>query len=305
MLDGGASEHGDPPPVEAVRPRASVVIPAYNEEPVIARCLDVLLLDALPGEFEVIVVANGCKDRTADVARAHGVRVVETPVGSKSHALNLGDQAATTFPRLYLDADIELSTVGARAIADAMSRPGALTAATRLVPKFGPGHTRPLKQYYHVWTQLPYVRNGVVGSGLYALSAEGRSRFAQFPPIIADDRFVERLFTAQERTRVNTSFVMHPPLRVRDLARVMARAWTGNVQLEKSADVLLPAGAPLAPMWKAAARRFFAVARQPSLCVALPVYICVYVYVRLVGSLRARRGRTEWVTDSSARLGRP
>ena len=53
-----------------------LVIPAYNEEPVIARTLT-----ALPvGLFSrVIVAANGCTDGTAQAARAAGAEVVETP----------------------------------------------------------------------------------------------------------------------------------------------------------------------------------------------------------------------------------
>ena len=47
----------------------TVVVPAHDEEPVIARCLAVLLDGAAPGEFPVVVVVNGSTDRTAEVAR--------------------------------------------------------------------------------------------------------------------------------------------------------------------------------------------------------------------------------------------
>ena len=46
----------------------SVVIAAHNEEALLGRCLDALLSDAEPGEFEVVVVPNGCTDSTARVA---------------------------------------------------------------------------------------------------------------------------------------------------------------------------------------------------------------------------------------------
>ncbi|WP_205315402.1 glycosyltransferase, partial [Nonomuraea lactucae] len=89
-----------------MRPIASVVIPAHNEEAVLGAGLAALLGGAEPGEFDVVVVANACSDRTAEVARAAGVRVVETPTGGKAGALRLGDAACRAFPRLYLDADV-------------------------------------------------------------------------------------------------------------------------------------------------------------------------------------------------------
>src|SRR5688572_25787192 len=88
----------------------SVVIPAHNEEAVIARCLAALVRGARDGELDVVVVCNGCSDRTAQAARGFGasVTVIETDVASKVHALNLGDAAARSFPRFYIDADVVL-----------------------------------------------------------------------------------------------------------------------------------------------------------------------------------------------------
>ena len=61
----------------------SFVIPAHNEEAVIGRCLTALLAGARRDELDIIVVCNGCTDRTAEVARCiwdnlhpHGVAVV-------------------------------------------------------------------------------------------------------------------------------------------------------------------------------------------------------------------------------------
>ncbi|MEM7229802.1 MAG: glycosyltransferase, partial [Planctomycetota bacterium] len=89
---------------------ASVIIPAHNEEAVIARTLRAMLDGARPGELEIIVVCNGCTDHTAAIARTFGddVQVIETEVGNKAIALNLGDETATRFPRFFVDADIDL-----------------------------------------------------------------------------------------------------------------------------------------------------------------------------------------------------
>jgi glycosyltransferase involved in cell wall biosynthesis len=59
-----------------MRDRLAVVIPALDEEESIGR-----VLDAIPAELgaSVVVVDNGSRDRTAEVARAHGAHVVEEP----------------------------------------------------------------------------------------------------------------------------------------------------------------------------------------------------------------------------------
>src|SRR4051794_31851306 len=74
-------------------PTFSVVIPAHDEESVIGRCLAAWSGELEPGEAEVVVVANGCSDGTAEAARDFGVRVLELPAASKSAALNAGDGA--------------------------------------------------------------------------------------------------------------------------------------------------------------------------------------------------------------------
>src|SRR3954462_6356852 len=96
----------------------SVIIPAHNEANVIERTLSELMSGAHPNELEVIVVCNGCTDDTATRARNAGTgyaakhainfQVIDTPTPGKINALNLGDKAATAFPRLYIDADILL-----------------------------------------------------------------------------------------------------------------------------------------------------------------------------------------------------
>ncbi|BDI28734.1 glycosyl transferase [Capsulimonas corticalis] len=63
---------------EAPRLRFAVVIPAHNEEMVIAATLDSLKQQSYPKDlYEVIVVADNCTDPTADIARGFGVTVME------------------------------------------------------------------------------------------------------------------------------------------------------------------------------------------------------------------------------------
>ncbi|GAA5218539.1 glycosyltransferase [Corallincola platygyrae] len=57
-------------------PFVSIVIPAFNEERYIARCLQSLAkLDYPRDRFDIRVIDNGSQDRTAEICREHGVEV--------------------------------------------------------------------------------------------------------------------------------------------------------------------------------------------------------------------------------------
>jgi dolichyl-phosphate beta-glucosyltransferase len=93
----------------------SIVIPAYNEERRLPATLDTVLgyLDAHPREFaEVVVVNDGSRDGTADVARRCAardarVRLVENPGNrGKGYAVRHGMQEARGDWMLFTDADL-------------------------------------------------------------------------------------------------------------------------------------------------------------------------------------------------------
>lgn len=92
-------------------PVLSVVIPAYNEERRLPATLETVLafLRARGESFEVVVVNDGSRDRTSEVARAAGpgVRVIENPGNrGKGYAVRNGMLQATGALRLMCDADL-------------------------------------------------------------------------------------------------------------------------------------------------------------------------------------------------------
>lgn len=215
----------------------SVVIPAYNEEAVIGRCLRTLLADAPPDGVEIIVVCNGCSDDTAAVARRFGVTVIELEAGSKPAALNAGAAAARARPCFFVDADVAVRYGALAAAAAALAEPGIKAAAPKLKVELD-GCSWPVRAYYKVWSSLPYVQDGLVGSGVYGLSAEGLAAVGVFPNIIADDGYVRSRFPAVERRSVATGldgrpveFVVFPPRAVGPLIRIEARRREGDAQL--------------------------------------------------------------------------
>jgi glycosyltransferase involved in cell wall biosynthesis len=86
----------------------SVIIPAHNEERYLPATLEALKQQAY-GWFEVIVVANGCTDRTAEVARGLCHRLIVLSQKSLGVARNLGARMAKGDMLLFLDADTLLA----------------------------------------------------------------------------------------------------------------------------------------------------------------------------------------------------
>ena len=60
--------------------KVSIVIPAYNEERFIAGAIKAALAQKYEGEFEVIVVDNGSKDKTAEIASSFPITLVTEAV---------------------------------------------------------------------------------------------------------------------------------------------------------------------------------------------------------------------------------
>ncbi|MFB5628228.1 MAG: glycosyltransferase, partial [Nitrosarchaeum sp.] len=70
-------------------PTISIIIPAYNEEKVIARTIEALLETKYPKK-EIIFVDDGSKDRTLDIAMQYNdkIKVLNKENGGKASALN-------------------------------------------------------------------------------------------------------------------------------------------------------------------------------------------------------------------------
>jgi glycosyltransferase involved in cell wall biosynthesis len=89
----------------------SFVIPAHNEEAVLAETLRALDRAAREvGEpFEVVVAADSCTDRTPEIAREHGARVVEVAYRQISRTRNAGAAATHGERLIFIDADTRVT----------------------------------------------------------------------------------------------------------------------------------------------------------------------------------------------------
>ena len=275
----------------------SIVIPAHNEGAVMARTLRAILDGAKPGELEIIVVCNGCNDDTAAVASSFGspVRVIETPVAGKAIALNLGDQSAGGFPRFYVDADVVLEIDAIRELARSLESEKVLVAAPtgRYDVK---GCSWFVRAFFAVRSHLPSAKEGIGGSGVYALSENGRLRFGEFPAVTADDGFVRVQFRPQERKTLPSVYsTVFAPRTLNSLIAQKTRAHYGSYQLQS----LFPS------LWQNRGesnnRTLLRLFIQPQLWMDLTVYCLVMAFARAQARRRLQGNHFHWEKDRTSR----
>lgn len=91
----------------AKKPLITVIIPAYNEEKLIGRCIEALMRQTLPRDkYEILVIDNNSTDKTSETARLAGAKVIyydERKGASPSR--NYGTLKANGDIIAYTDAD--------------------------------------------------------------------------------------------------------------------------------------------------------------------------------------------------------
>lgn len=217
----------------------SVIIPASNEAGYIGACLNALFASG-PMQAEAIVVANGCRDATAEVARSFaaraaaagwGLRVLDLAQGGKPNALNQGDAAALHAVRVYLDADVVVTPALMSQLVKTLSVDGArYSAGTPVIPRAKSAVTR---AYARFWQRLPFAKSNAGGYGLFAVNAAGRARWGAFPAIIADDTFVRLQFDPAERVQVPACYDWPMIEGFAALTRVRRRQNMGVVEIAR------------------------------------------------------------------------
>lgn len=280
---------------------ASVIIPAHNESASIARTLAALREGRAPGDLDVVVVCNGCTDDTADRARRADpeVRVIEIAEPSKVAAVKVGNGVTDVFPRIHLDADIELAGRSIPALLEPLQSGRALaTAPRRVVPRDDCSVL--VASYYDVWEQLPQVRAGLFGRGVVAVTEAGQARISALPRLMSDDLGMSDSFSDAEREVVDEAVaVVRPPRTVADLVRRRIRIVTGNVQ---AADE----GVRRTTSRTTPATLRALVLDRPGLAPRIPVFVAVHLAATLGARKALRAGDfTTWQRDESSRATGP
>lgn len=175
-LRAPAAELAVPPPVTAV-------IPAFNEQEVIARRIEnVLASDYPPTLLRIVVVSDGSTDDTAVRARAvseERVQVLErTDRGGKIAAINLAMQTITDPVVVLTDAGEMFDAAAIRRLVERLTDPavGAVSGELDIIPADS-GFSRNLALYWRYETAIRCAESeigsvmGVTGA-IYALRRE-------------------------------------------------------------------------------------------------------------------------------------
>lgn len=284
MTDNAHARRDAPHPPPSA---GTVIIPAHNEAAVIARTLAPL---AACRALDVIVVANGCTDDTAGIAaRFDGVRVLELGPASKPTAMNAGDDVATSWPRLYLDADIEITVEAVLAVFARLGERGVLAA--RPSARYDTADaSAAVRGYYRARSRIPGPPTRLWGAGGYATNEAGHARFGRFAEVTADDSWFDERFTAQEKRVVST-----PPMRIRTprdvpaLLAVLARQRRGYVELGVAADTAQRGRALLRTV------------RGPRSAFDTACYVLLTLAARRRSARTTGAGTARWERDGSSR----
>jgi glycosyltransferase involved in cell wall biosynthesis len=276
----------------------TVVIAAHDEEAVIGRCLDALRTQSGVDAMEIIVSANGCHDRTGEIARARGAVVIDRPEPGKAGALNAADQMATQPGRIYLDADIVVPTGG---VADVLGRLGdGVLAAVPRRRVVTDGRPLAVKGYFAINERLPVFTHGLFGRGMIALSEEGRRRFDRFPDLIADDLFLDSLFADAEKAEApEVEIFVEAPLTTKSLLRRLIRVRRGNTQMRAaSSDGAIEVDVRASDKWSWLRD---VVLREPRLILAAIPYLLVTLSAAMLARRTPKAGAA-WGRDDSTRV---
>lgn len=273
----------------------TVIIPAHNESTVIGRTLGHLRIGLQPGEFRIVVVANGCTDDTAARAReaAPEALVFETKRAGKTHALNIGRLAASPdAPLICLDADLEVTAEALKALIAPLARDGMMAACGRM--EVLTESASPLvRAFYRGWRLNPYFGHGKFG-GLFALSSQGAGRVFPLPEVTADDEYVRRSFKPQEIAFVRqVTFAARAPATVRSLLRVRQRSLRGARAVTRLGKPTPEAGSVARMAGRAISR--------PSEIVPFAVFGTIMALVRVLLAFEPRAAGRRWERDMTSR----
>jgi glycosyltransferase involved in cell wall biosynthesis len=170
--------------------KLSVIVPAFNEERLLCGTLQHLRAGISAFEergwsSELIVCDNNSTDRTAEIARAAGARVVFEPLNQIARARNTGARAASGDWLLFVDADSSPSLGLFQAMMEHIEGNRCVGGGSTITL---PGVPLAVRAWVGAWNLLSRMTRWAAGSFLFCETAAFR----------AVGGFSEELYAAEE-----------------------------------------------------------------------------------------------------------
>lgn len=284
----------------------SIIVPAHNEAATIHDAVSALIQQRTAIPYQIIVVANGCTDETADIVRAlapvadarTGVELtlIDTPQGGKINALNRGDEKARFETRIYCDGDLVVTDNLVDETARVLDRPAPTFVSYTLEPVQAASFVT--RAYARMWGRLPLLAKKAHGIAIYGVNGAGRARWGAYPQIVADDNFARLNFSEAERVRLHpVSYAFAMPEGLSELLDVRTRWARGNEELAQKRPDLM-ANEDQGNRYEGFLGQAL---RHP---VDFAVFLLVYLYGAVQGRLKAAQGNASWERASKSRKSR-
>jgi cellulose synthase/poly-beta-1,6-N-acetylglucosamine synthase-like glycosyltransferase len=237
----------DPPKVQKV----SIVVPAYNEEENISRCIQAVMNQDFNGEKEIIIVNDGSTDKTGSVASLYPVKLLDLQRNSgKAQALNRGLRNATGDIVIFSDADSEISKNAVSSLTRCLEEnPDVAAACGTVYVKNGDGKHSLLRNFqeieYHLEQEVTRQLQSIDGKVLVCpgpLFAVRRNVADEIgfsnATVVEDADFTICILKKSMKVikAPDASVITDVPKSVRPWLKQRKRWWYGNLQLWKLHD---------------------------------------------------------------------
>jgi cellulose synthase/poly-beta-1,6-N-acetylglucosamine synthase-like glycosyltransferase len=162
-----------------IHPSVTVVVPAHDEEDVIAQRIANLRQLDYP-HYEIVVASDGSTDRTNALAAEAGARVLDLPRGGKTRALDAAVRASTAAVVAFTDANARWERDALRKLVRSFADPNVAYVCGRLRLESAGGTNREgLYWRYELLVRASESRLGSVTAGNGAIYALRRSDYIE------------------------------------------------------------------------------------------------------------------------------
>lgn len=226
--------------------KLSVVVPAFNEERLLAASLLGLrrameVLERRGWTAELIVCDNNSTDRTAEIARAAGARVVFEPVNQIARARNTGAAGTDSEWLIFVDADSYPSEGLFAEVADAIQTGRCLAGGSTIRLESASSAVR---FGVFVWNSISRISRWAAGSFIFCEAAAFREAGGFSPELYAGEE-IDLFHRLKKLARLRSRSIVilhHHPLLTSDRK---LRLYTWREQLRFVARTVLSGGRTL------------------------------------------------------------